>query len=220
MENKDYSIFDAPSEHNDKNTHGKTTRKKAVLLISGIVLALLIFLSAFLIVRFMPEQKNEGEKPNEFEPFKIIETSSADFTRITVENSKGKTELYSKEKTETDEEGKETTKTEWYIKGYDKKDVSSEITEILSTVSNIEAVREITGKSVSECGFDEPRYKVSVETKDNKGYTILIGNDSPDNFGVYLKFADSDKIYLISDEVLDGLIIDAESIASSASNEA
>lgn len=218
MENKDYSIFDAPSEHNDKNTEDKKTRKRTVTLVSGILLAAVIFLSAFLIVRFMPEQKNKEEKPSEFEPFKIIETSSENFNKITVENNKGKTEIYSKEITETDEEGKETTKTEWYIKGYDKKDVSSEISQILSTISNIEAVREITGKSASECGFDEPRYKASVETKDNKGYTILIGNDSPDNFGVYLKFADSDKIYLISDEVLEGLIIDAESIFSSASN--
>ncbi|MBQ9965204.1 MAG: DUF4340 domain-containing protein [Clostridia bacterium] len=219
MENKEYSIFSAPSEHNDKNTEAKKTRKKAITLISGVVLALLIFLSAFLIVKFMPEQKSE-EKPNEFEPFKIIETSSADFTKITVENNEGKIELYSEEKTEKDEDGEETTKTEWYIKGYDKKDVSSEISQILSTVSNIEAVREITGKSAEECGFNEPRYKAAIETKDNKGYTILIGNDSPDNFGVYLKFADSEKIYLISDEVLDGLIIDAESIAASASDEA
>lgn len=220
MENKDYSIFDAPAEHNDKSAEDKTTRKKTVTLISGILIAAIIFLSAFLIVRFMPEQTGEEESQNEFEPFKIIETSSENFNKITVENSEGETVLYSKEITETDEDGEETTKTEWYIKGYDKKDVSSEISEILSTVSNIEAVREITGKSADECGFDEPVYKVSVETKDDRGYTVLIGNDSPDNFGVYLKFADSDKIYLISDEVLDGLIIDAESIASSASDEA
>ncbi len=219
MENKDYSIFDAPPEHNDESAQESSPRKKVIPLIAGVLCAAIIFGLAFVVARYMPEQKSEEEK-NEFEPFKIIETSSYDFTKVTVDNGKEKIELYSEEKTETDEEGNEKTSTEWYIKGYDKTDVSSKITEILSTVSNIEVVREISSKSESECGFDSPRYKVSVETKDNKGYTVLIGADSPDNFGVYLKFADSEKIYLISDKILEGLIIDAQSLVSSETSEA
>lgn len=70
MENKDYSIFDAPSEHNDKNTEDKKTRKRTVTLVSGILLAAIIFLSAFLIVRFMPEQKIKRKNRTSLNPSK------------------------------------------------------------------------------------------------------------------------------------------------------
>ena len=63
-------------------------------------------------------------------------------------------------------------------------------------------------------------YDISVKTQDNKGFTILVGSTSPDNFGMYLKFADTDKIYLVSGELLDNFIIDAKAIMENVTADA
>ena len=206
---ENFSVFDAPAEHKDKKQ--KSGKGKIIALIAGFLCVCLVVGGIFLVDKFMPETeppKDEGA----MEPFKVMETNPDSFTKVTVTSKDGTVELYSETKETETEEGEKQENKYWYIKGYEKIDVSSAISSLLSGTSDIEAYSEITKRSDKECGFENPRYTVSVETKDNKGFTLLVGDDSPDGFGMYLKFADSDKIYLVSDELLDNYIVDAENI--------
>lgn len=206
---KNFSVFDAPAEHKDKQQ--KSGRGKIIALIAGFLCVCLVVGGIFLVDKFMPEAE-QPEDEGTMEPFKVIETNSDSFTKVTVTSKEGTVELYSETKETETEDGKTEENKHWYISGYEKIDVSSAIGSLLSGASDIEAYSEITKRSDKECGFENPRYTISVETKDNKGFTLLVGDDSPDGFGMYLKFADSDKIYLVSDELLENYIVDAKGI--------
>lgn len=206
---ENFSVFDAPAEHKDKKE--KSGRGKIIALIVGFLCVCLVVGGNFLVNKFMPEIE-QPEDESSIEPFKVIETNPDSFTKVTVTSKDGTVELYSETKETETEDGEKQENKYWYINGYEKIDVSSAISSLLSGASDIEAYSEITKRSAKECGFENPRYTVSVETKDNKGFTLFVGEDSPDGFGMYLKFADSDKIYLVSEELLDNYIVDAENI--------
>lgn len=213
--NENYSIFDAPEEHTDKKV--ASGKGKIISLIAGLICVCLVVGGIFIVDKFMPEKETPKDE-NSMEPFKIIEVDSDSFTKITVKTKDTVVELYSETKETETEDGKTEESKHWYIKDYEKIDVSLQISSLLSGASDISAYSEITKKSPSECGFENPRYTISVETKDNKGFTLLVGDDSPDGFGMYLKFADNDKIYLVSDELLKNYIVDAEDIMKSVTS--
>ena len=100
--------------------------------------------------------------------------------------------------------------------GYEKDLVStSGISQMINSLTEIAAAREITEKTVAECGLENPQVRADIVTQDDGTFSILIGNKSPDNSGVYLKLSTKDTIYLISDLLDDTLTFEALDLANS-----
>ena len=101
--------------------------------------------------------------------------------------------------------------------GRRKSVVESQSASIADGAANIEATREITAKTAEECGFGSPTVSADVVTNDGAEYSVLIGADSPDGTGVYLKLSTDDKIYLVESSVKEVFEFDALSLAATDS---
>lgn len=128
----------------------------------------------------------------------LMEYVPADISTIHVENSKGTLEVISY--TPKNEDGK-TEATQYTIKGYEDFDLQSGVAdEIASDASQIDFSKVITldkNKS-SEYGFDKPRDTVTVTYTDKTKAIIYVGDDAPQSAGTYIKFGDSDTVYLVA----------------------
>ena len=76
---------------------------------------------------------------------------------------------------------------------------NTSMNSIISAAASVTAIREITTKTASECGFDNPKIKVKVESDGHDPYTFLIGDESPDGLGSYLMVEGIDTIYVASE---------------------
>ena len=153
----------------------------------------------------------------------MLDKSSDDFKTVTVTNKSGTFKLYSEEeKDESSSSSSDTssssTKTVWYLDGYAKDVInSSSVSGIVSSAASVTASREVTAKSAAECGLESPAVKADFVTKDGAEFSLLIGGESPDGTGTYIKLSTDDKIYINDSSIDSSLEFDALSLAATDS---
>lgn len=214
------TVFSDPTEHRKISGGGKKRRLRAI--IASVTAVALLAGGTVAVVKLIPE-KEEEDPGNTFETIKVLELDSDDFKTVNITNKNGSFKLYSEaEKPEDSSSSSDTSSTEpiinWYLDGYAKDVINSYmVSSIADSAANIEASREITAKTVEECGFNSPAVRADVVTNDGAEYSVLIGADSPDNTGVYLKLSTDDKIYLVESSVKESFEFDALSLAATDS---
>ncbi|MBR6533410.1 MAG: DUF4340 domain-containing protein [Clostridia bacterium] len=195
------TVFSDPTEHKKVAKSKGSNRLKIAL---SLVLAVAILLGGTIaVIKLIPERETgQGVTNNDIV---VLDYEIDQIKDVVVENQNGKFNFYS-EKVESDETGTTVTNINWYINGYDKElTSSSSIYNVVESVIDIKAIREITGKTVVECGLDTPLVKAEITTLKDERETVLIGAKSPDNVGVYVKLANNEKIYLVG-EALDSTL--------------
>lgn len=128
----------------------------------------------------------------------LIEYVPADINTIHVENNSGTIEILSE--TPVNEAG-ETDATVYTVKGYENIDLQAGIAdEIASAASQLDFTKVISvdGKNSSDYGFDNPVATVTVYYNDDTSAKIIVGGNAPQEAGTYIKFGDSDTIYIVS----------------------
>lgn len=214
------TVFSDPTEHRKISGGGKKRRLRAI--IASVTAVALLAGGTVAVVKLIPE-KEEEDPGNTFETIKVLELDSDDFKTVNITNKNGSFKLYSEaEKPEDSSSSSDTSSTEpiinWYLDGYAKDVINSYmVSSIADSAANIEASREITAKTAEECGFNSPAVRADVVTNDGAEYSVLIGADSPDNTGVYLKLSTDDKIYLVESSVKESFEFDALSLAATDS---
>jgi hypothetical protein len=205
------TIFSDPTEHKKVAAPKKNRLKIGISLF--LALAILIG-GTFAVVKLIPE-KVEQEASSEIEQIVVTEYDSAKVEKFTVKNKNGKFNFNSKiEKIAATEDTEATEEAVWYMKGYDKTHTDSTvILEKLEKLVDITAVRELSDKSLKDCGLDKPNIE-AVITVEGKDITVSIGDNSPDNVGTYLKVSTSDKIYIVGEEVASALTFTDLDLAS------
>ncbi len=205
--NEEFStVFSDPAQH-------KTVKQKDKKLLPKIlagVLALCILVGTTVAVIKLIPTKEEGEEQTETtNNIEVKKLESDDIASVNVTNLGGTVELYSQEVADDSTESESDAKLEWYTKQVDKSLTDSSIIErVVNTVATISASMEITKKTAEECGLTSASTKAVVTPKKADGYTVLLGDKSPDNTGYYLKIENEDKIYLVSDDVYSSLRFD------------
>lgn len=214
MDNQNYSIFDDPKNH----AESKKRVSKTVLLTVCIVVVALIGGLAIAANKLLPEETEQTDDSALFGSFSVVEISADTVASVTVENKNGSFEFKPQTKTvESDSDSYETTV--WYVTGVEGELTDTTLTEsIIKAATSVTAMREITEKTAADCGFNEPYCQATVITNDSKAYTLLIGDESPDGFGVYIKVADSDKIYLADSSVLSSFEFAEEDLLAGSNN--
>ena len=198
--NEQYSVFDDPIEH----TPPKKSGSKMTVLIICIVVAVCIGAAAVAAGKLMPEESSSSSENPLFESVKLVDISSDTLASVKVTNHNGTFEFTpSQEQVEATDTSSAYTVTNWYVNGADKEKTNTASTEsVVSAAAIITAMREITEKTASDCGLEAPVCEVEVITQDSKTYTLLIGDSSPDGYGVYIKLKDSEKAYIADSSVL------------------
>ena len=194
------TIFSAPPEH--KKVKEKNPVTKSIITIVAACLAVAILVTGtLLIIKYIPELTNDETVSSVFEDIAVIDEDSKKFTNVTVTNKNGTFKFATQQINAAGADGSTETTTYWTIEGIDVSKMSStSINSIISAASSITAIRTIDTKTPSECGFDEPKYKISVTSSDADPYTFLVGGASTDGLGSYMMVEGKETIYVVSDD--------------------
>lgn len=128
----------------------------------------------------------------------LLEYYPADIKTIHLENSKGSLDVLSE--TPVNDKG-ETQATIYTIKGFEDFDLQAGIAdEIASAAAQLDFSKVISldGKNSSEYGFDKPKATVTVYFNDNTSAVVVVGDNAPQETGTYIKFGNSDTIYVVT----------------------
>jgi hypothetical protein len=213
VESEEFStVFSAPSEHKQQTPKNKKSRLKRAL---ALILALTILVGGTVaVVKLIP--KKEVETPTEEKEISVLNCEDETIKNVVVKNKNGSFKFLWKTVTEqpTEEGGEPYETTVWRLDGVDESLTDSNIiSDFVDNLTRISAIREITTKNEAQCGLDKPKAEAVLNLEKRK-VTISIGDKSPDNMGNYIKVSTSDKIYLVNDEVGDGLEFDPLDLAS------
>lgn len=211
------TVFSDPAEH--KKTAVKQKKRLLPKVIAAVLAVGVLAGGTVAVIKLIPERE-ESSTPS-IETISVLDMKSDDFKSVTVTNENGTFKLYSVEETETsdssDASSSEST-VNWYLDGYDREVIdSSSAGSIAGYAASLKAVREVTSKSTADCGLENPTVKADVVKNDGSEFSILVGNESPDNTGTYVKLSTEDKIYITESDLKGNFTFDALSLAETGS---
>ena len=203
-EAEESTVFSAPVEHKDKAP--KNTNKKRLISIIAACLSVAILIGGTIaVIKLIPELKEDEITGQAFEDIAVLDRDSSTFTAVNITNTNGTFKFITKQITATNENNESETTTYWGVEDIDISKMSTDaMNSVISSAASITAIREIDTKAKEECGFDDPRIKVSVEDDTNGSFGFTVGDPSTDGLGYYFIMDDSDTIYVVpSDELSD-----------------
>ena len=211
------TVFSDPAEH--KKTAVKQKKRLLPKVIAAVLAVAVLAGGTVAVIKLIPERE-ESSTPS-IETISVLDMKSDDFKSVTVTNENGTFKLYSVEETETSDSS-DTSSSEptvnWYLDGYDREVIdSSAAGSIAGYAASLEAVREVTSKSTAECGLENPTVKADVVKNDGSEFSILVGSESPDNTGTYVKLSTEEKIYITETDLKGNFTFDALSLAETGS---
>lgn len=191
------TIFADPAAH--KDTAPKNNGKKRLIaLLSGLLAVAVLVGGTLAVIHFIPELQDETKTPA-FENITVLSRKTDGISAVSVKNAEGTVKfLPTREETAATASSEATVTTTWSVDGIEaEKTDSDKISAIVDAATTINATRKIDTKSAADCGLDAPKYEVTVQDAQEGDYTVLVGADSPDNSGTYLKLSTDETIYLV-----------------------
>ncbi len=190
------TVFSVPVEHKNKSVKSGST-KRIVSIIAAVVAVAVLVGGTLAIIKLIPEMSDDETVSTIFdENITVVEADSSKFSTVTVKNKNGEFKLVTQQVDSTDSNGQNKTSKYWTVEGVDASKLSSTaMSKLVSSVADVSATREID-KPAAECGFDEPKIKVSVKSNDDSAYTFMVGNESPDGLGYFLMVEGKDTVYI------------------------
>lgn len=128
----------------------------------------------------------------------LLKYYPANIKTIHVENELGSFDVLSE--TPVNEDGK-TEATVYKIKGFEDFDLQSGIADEVANAAaalDFSKVISLDGKNSSDYGFDNPTATVTVNFDDDTSAIIIVGDNAPQEAGAYIKFGNSDTIYIVT----------------------
>lgn len=205
------TVFSNPEQH--KTVNQKNGNKKRLKIIVAAFSAIVILVSGtFAAIKFIPE-KTDDTTDTSIEEIEVLKMDESDYKTVKVKNENGDFKFYTEIIKAESEDDADTVN--WYLEGYDKSVTSSSgISYTLNNLCEISALREITEKSLEDCGLANPKIKADIETNDGEQFSILVGSKSPDNAGIYIKLSTKDNIYLTTNSLDESLTFEALDFAN------
>ncbi len=194
------TVFSAPQEHKDKAPKNATKKRITSIIAAFLAVAILVG-GTIAVIKLIPEMTGDETIGSVFEDITVVSADSKKFNAVTVKNKNGEFNFVTQQINATDADGNANTTTYWTVEGIDVSKLSTTTTNtIISAAAEIIATREIDTKTPSECGFDSPKYKISVTSAEGDPYTFLVGDPSTDGLGSYMMLEGKDTIYVAPDE--------------------
>ena len=197
--NEESTIFSAPKEHDDKPKKGSGRIKKIVAAFLSVAILIGGTVAVIKLIPVIEETVIDSDKSAV-----VTELSSDDFERVTLKNGDKTLVLVS-----SITEGKDSSTVTWTLEGYDATLIDSYyVKQTVSELASITALRKMKNAD-SDYGFDKPKATAVFEGRgETKGFTITVGNESPDTRGFYLKTTLSETVYLVENTEIAELFND------------
>lgn len=213
------TVFSDPTAH--KKNAVKPKRRLLPIILSSVLAVAVLAGGTVAVVKLIPEKDDTVSTP-ELEEIQVLDLKSDNFKSVTVTNQSGTFKLYSvteettSDSSDTSSDTESETKTvNWYLDGYDRAVINPSLAgNIAGYAASLKATREVTAKSAAECGLEKPTVQADVVTNDDAAFSILVGGESPDSTGTYVKLSTEDKIYLCDSSITDNFSFDALSLAA------
>lgn len=191
------TVFSDPTVHKNAADNKKKSKRLTIVISAFLAVAILIG-GTFGIIKLIPEKETEEPDNSTFEEIEVLALDADTLTSVNITNESGSYKIYSVKEKSEDTSSSSSRVINWYVEGIDKDLISTDSTvSIVSSLSNITALKEITQKSLADCGLSEPAATAVLTDENGKQTKILLGDQSPDNSGCYFKIEDSEKIYLV-----------------------
>ena len=204
------TVFSNPNEHKAVNIKNGNKKRLKIVLIALLAVAVLVS-GTFVTIKFIPEKIEESNTPK-IETIEVLKANVDEYKTVSIKNKNGTFDFYSVTTKSEVEDAADVV--EWYMDGYDAGVVdTNSISTVISSLGSITASREITAKSLADCGLEKPQIEAKITTEDGGEYSILIGDKSPDNSGIYLKLSTKDNIYLVTSDLDTTLTFEALNFA-------
>ena len=119
------------------------------------------------------------------------------YTPTTVETSSGATET-------------KTEATVYTLVGYEDFELQKGKTDdIANDAASMEftKIAQLNCKNLKDFGLDKPVAQVKVMYTDDTSALFYVGSNAPGDTGTYVKFGDSDTVYLVDSDSVDGFLI-------------
>lgn len=141
----------------------------------------------------------------------LLEYTPSDISKIEVENESGSFTILAETNVEVDEETGEETRdaTVYTLVGFEDIELQSGGPDTVANdvaMLTFNSVADYKGKNTDDFGFKKPRATVITSYTDDTTSTIYVGDDAPAQAGTYVMFGDSDIVYLVSSDSVDGLL--------------
>ena len=184
------TIFSAPKEHIDKPKKSGGRAKKVIAALCAV--AVLIG-GTFAVIKLIPVLEETVTDNDKSET--VVELDSDDFTKVTLTRGDDKLVLIS----EIEESSKDSTVV-WTLDGYNSELIDTyNVGVTVSELANITALRKMKSTE-GNYGFDAPKATAEfIGRGETKGFTLTIGNESPDGRGYYLKTTLAETVYLVEE---------------------
>lgn len=180
-----------------------------VLIFSVICLAVLV--AALVVVLNLPSANENKEETSSQDAILLFDKTNLKAEDITVSNESGEYQLLGYEYSDEGSDDGSSSQIIYTMQDHSSQILSKTMTDSLAEqclyMSAIQIVDK-SGSSYSEYGLDKPRSTVSVIFSDNSEVTMYVGNNAPDNKGVYFRIDGNANVYLVQENMINMFLVD------------
>lgn len=202
--------------------------KKNKKLLIGLTIAVVALIAVLVVVLIIPSANNEIKvednnailiyDKNELSPEEISIRNEGGYYQLLgfdYEQPEVSTESSAQSSVQTaasDEESEKDNKVTVYtMQDYSDETLSVDMTNKLLVQCRYMAASKLIDKSGSryaEYGLAEPRAEAKIVFSDDSSVHLRLGNDAPDNMGVYMLCNDDKNVYLVPANMVDMFFVD------------
>ncbi len=195
------TVFSDPTVHKTAADNKKKSKRLSIVISAFLAVAILVG-GTFGVIKLIPEKETEEPNDTVFEEIEVLKLDTDTLTSVNITNEEGSYKIYSVKEKSEDTSSSSSRVINWYLEGVDKDLISTDSTaNIVYSLSNVTAFKEITKKSLEDCGLGEPVATAVLTDENGKETKIAVGDQSPDNSGCYFNIDGSNKIYLVDSSV-------------------
>lgn len=200
-------------------------RNTKLLIGAGIAAGLLGAVLA--VVLMLPsDNKDDNEKTSEPESVLLYDKTGSVPEDITIKNTGGEYEIIGYKYTPVQQSSKDDESSSsnpivnpevlkapeseipivYTMQEYPNELLSKKRTDALYKDSQYLAAKKVidtSGKNYKEYGLEEPRAEVTILFDDNSTKSFSLGDDAPDNAGIYVKMSDDSTVYVVPTDNVD-----------------
>lgn len=180
-----------------------------VLIFSVICLAVLV--AALVVVLNLPSANENKEETSSQDAILLFDKTNLKAEDITVSNESGEYQLLGYEYSDEGSDDGSSSQIIYTMQDHSSQILSKTMTDSLAEqclyMSAIQIVDK-SGSRYSEYGLDKPRSTVSVIFSDNSEVTMYVGNNAPDNKGVYFRIDGNANVYLVQENMINMFLVD------------
>ena len=192
--------------------------KKNIKILIFSVVCLVVLVAALVVVMNLPSTDESTEETSSQDAILLFDKTNLKAEDIIVSNESGEYQLlgydYSDESSDessTDESSEEDSQIIYTMQDHSSQILSKTMTDSLAEQClYMSAIRIVdkSGNRYSEYGLKEPRSTVKVVFSDNSEVTMYVGNDAPDNKGVYFRMDGNANVYLVQENMINMFLVD------------